>query len=162
MQNWLLIPSNAIHQHNTRIADNIHMVRSDVNIHLHKKHLASTVCGICRSRETTAWPLLGLVLATLHHHFGHVPYSHPSKIGTSCHQWWLRPDLAHIQGSAHWSLAIETASIGVLPCIGPCQHCMTMLFCIAESGIKVIHTYTYITQDKTRQEQEEQEQEVYC
>ena len=25
---------------------------------------------------------------------------------------------------------------------GP-QHCMTMLFCIAESGIKVIHTYNH-------------------
>ena len=27
MQNWSLIPSNAIHQHNTRRADNIHMFR---------------------------------------------------------------------------------------------------------------------------------------
>ncbi len=27
MQNWPLIPSNAIHQHNTRRADTIHMFR---------------------------------------------------------------------------------------------------------------------------------------
>ena len=37
MQNWPLIPSNAVHQHNTRKADNIHMFRC--HIHLHKKTL---------------------------------------------------------------------------------------------------------------------------
>ena len=31
--------------------------------------------------------VLGPVLATLHHHFGHAQYLHPSKTGTSCHQW---------------------------------------------------------------------------
>ena len=41
MQNWPLIPSNAIHQHNTRRADNIHMFRCHNT--LAQKHLDSTL-----------------------------------------------------------------------------------------------------------------------
>ena len=53
-------------------------------------HDAVNIKHMQRSRSHSM-ALVRPVLASPHHHFGHAQYLHPSKIGTSCHQWWLRP-----------------------------------------------------------------------